>query len=416
MCLGTALLALSGSPILWSQTFSSGSDGSDGAYAPSGPPGTVIVFDPSQFSGSHVSACVFNFTTITIPEGITVRLSGNKLNCPVYWLAQGDVNIAGVLDLSGGKGQNWTANSFTRALAGVPGAGGYAGGVGGSTAQLPLDGSGGGGGSRAKVDVFTFGQAGGGKFSGNSVLLPLVGGSGGGGAVGKSSALFQPGGGAGGGAIVIASSTSILVNGSILVSGGAAGASDSSISNFSQDEFRRAAGGGSGGAIRLVSNTIMGSGLLESNGGLGTVLSNGTSLNTGGAGRIRLEAFTNNFTGSIQGQSGSSVPNVLLVPTAGSPTARVISIGGAPVSPNPDTFPDIVINTTAPVDVVIETRQVPPTATILLTILGEAGAPDTVVTAPQLGNCSASNVCTTTVQVSFGPGASRGLTRVTWTQ
>jgi hypothetical protein len=103
------------------------------------------------------------------------------------------------------------------------------------------------------------------------------------------------------------------------------------------------------------------------------------------------------------------------VPTAGIPTAKVISIGGTQISPNPDTFPDLTINTSSPVDVVIQTQNIPSTATISLAILGEGGAADTVVTAPALSNCSG-NVCTTTVQVTFRAGASRGLTRVTWTQ
>ena len=62
------------------QTFNSGSDGSDGAFVASGPPGTVIVFDPAQYSGTHVSAGIFNFTTITVDSGVTVRFTATKLN------------------------------------------------------------------------------------------------------------------------------------------------------------------------------------------------------------------------------------------------------------------------------------------------------------------------------------------------
>src|SRR2546427_4320739 len=104
-----ALVALAlfvGAPPVEAQNFSSGSDGSDGAFAPSGPPGTVVLFDPSQFHGSQVSANIFNFTTITIPAGVTVRLSGNLINGPVFWLAQGDVDIEGVIDLSGANGHD----------------------------------------------------------------------------------------------------------------------------------------------------------------------------------------------------------------------------------------------------------------------------------------------------------------------
>jgi vancomycin resistance protein YoaR len=91
-------------------------------------------------------------------------------------------------------------------------------------------------------------------------------------------------------------------------------------------------------------------------------------------------------------------------------------VNGLPITPNPNTFPDITINTTAPVPVVIQTHNIPTTATINLTVLDQNAVPDTVIPAPPLGNCDPNNVCTTTVDVVFPFGASRGLTRVTWTQ
>src|SRR6266568_3158898 len=155
---------LASSPMrVGAQTFSSGSDGSDGAFSPSGPSGTVLLFDPSQFHGSQVSANIFNFTTITIPAGVTVRLSGNVINAPVFWLAQGDVDIEGAIELSGGKGQDGTSNPFAR-VPSIPGSGGYAGGVGGNTTQAALPGSGPGGGAKAIAGA----HAGGGDFSGNT--------------------------------------------------------------------------------------------------------------------------------------------------------------------------------------------------------------------------------------------------------
>src|SRR6266702_2822337 len=199
---------LASSPLrVGAQTFSSGSDGSDLEFAPSGPPGTVVVFDPSRFSGTQVSANIFNFTTITIPAGVTVRLSGNKINGPVYWLAQGDVDIEGTVDLSGGNGYDVTANPFLR-VPSVPGSGGYGGGVGGdypSAVQQALPGNGPGGGT-AGTRSAVGGQ---GAFSGNQFLIPLVGGSGGGGSLDTG---LGEGGGAGGGALLIASSTQIIAN------------------------------------------------------------------------------------------------------------------------------------------------------------------------------------------------------------
>src|SRR5450755_1106851 len=73
------------------QTFSSGSTGSDGALT-FNTPGTYV-FDPKTYnppldpSGDNV----FNFTTITIASGVTVRLTGSVINGPVVWLASGTV-------------------------------------------------------------------------------------------------------------------------------------------------------------------------------------------------------------------------------------------------------------------------------------------------------------------------------------
>jgi len=71
-----------------------------------------VLFDPSQFHGSQVSANIFNFTTITIPAGVTVRLSGNVINGPVVWLSQGDVVIEGTVDLSGRRIRIYDYNPY----------------------------------------------------------------------------------------------------------------------------------------------------------------------------------------------------------------------------------------------------------------------------------------------------------------
>ena len=391
------ILALVALPV-HAQTFSSGSDGSDGAYAPAGAPGTVIVFNPTQFTGTQVAANIFNFTTITIPTGVTVKLSGNTLNGPVYWLAQGNVDIEGTVDLSGGNGANATTNPFFVVPA-VPGSGGYVGGVGGVGSQVALPGSGTGGGAAGTASG---GQGAGGSFGGNQFLIPLVGGSGGGGGYNFTNSggsnNFEAGGGAGGGALMIASSTQIIVNGTVSANGGNGGGA-----------ITECAGGGSGGAVRLVSNAITGAGALSATGG--------TSCDgKGSSGLIREESASTFFGGSVSGTVTESTPFPLLLPTAGPPSAQVISINGTSVTPNPNTFPDITINTASPVNVVIQTTNIPTTATITLTILDENGVADTVVQAPALGNCNASNVCTTTAQVTFPFGATRGLTKVTWTQ
>lgn len=198
---------------------------------------------------------------------------------------------------------------------------------------------------------------------------------------------------------MIASSTRIVVNGTINANGGNPGVPTA------QCPF-----GGSGGAIRLVSNAIAGSGTLTAVGG-----STGQCHSQGGPGIIREESTSTFFGGSTYGTVAQSTPFRLLLPTSGSPSANVISINGTSITPNPNTFPDITINTGSPVPVVIQTQNIPTNATIALTILDENNVADTVVTAPPLSNCNAQNVCTTTVAVTFPFGGSYGLTKVTWT-
>lgn len=64
------------------------SDGSDGPFNPIGPLFTVDL--PSDW--------IFNFTTINIPEDVTVKFNRNAANTPVYFAATG-VIINGVIDV-----------------------------------------------------------------------------------------------------------------------------------------------------------------------------------------------------------------------------------------------------------------------------------------------------------------------------
>ncbi|HEY6271052.1 MAG TPA: hypothetical protein VIX19_03550 [Terriglobales bacterium] len=231
--------------------FTTCGDGTDGKLDYTGQSGTVY-FDPVALGlhGTGDAFCVYNFTSIAIPAGLTVLLSSYKLNCPVYWLSQGDVNIAGTLSVAGGPGAPVTMLSSVRIPA-APGSGGFTGGVGGnsSTNQNATGGSGPGGGAPDLVG----GSGNGGNYTANSFLVPLIGGSGGGGCT--ASGLFGAGGGAaGGGAILIASSTQVIVSGTVTADGG------SGVSNI------QASDGGSGGAIRLVSITISGSGFISADG------------------------------------------------------------------------------------------------------------------------------------------------------
>src|SRR6266849_6241281 len=112
------------------QTFNSGSNGSDGALNITAP-GTYV-FDPKSFSPplNPAGDNVFNFTTINIASGVTVKLTSKVLNGPIIWLAQGPVTINGVIDLNGDDGHPSSTLLSLRVPA-AGGAGGYGGGVGG---------------------------------------------------------------------------------------------------------------------------------------------------------------------------------------------------------------------------------------------------------------------------------------------
>ena len=113
--LSVVLLALPSA----AQSFSSGSTGTDGAFTPSCTPTPCTVVVPVPDTG------VFNFTTVTIPVGVTVTFTPNAENTPVVMLATGDVTIAGTLDVSG-------QNAGVADLSGRGGPGGFAGGTGGN--------------------------------------------------------------------------------------------------------------------------------------------------------------------------------------------------------------------------------------------------------------------------------------------
>src|SRR6266545_4686386 len=105
------------------QTFSSGSTGADGAYAPSCAPTPCTVTEALPPSG------IYNYTTVTIPSGVTVRYTRNAANTPVTLLATGDVQIDGTLSVDGSQGAPAsTSGGPSVSLGGVGGPGGFNGG------------------------------------------------------------------------------------------------------------------------------------------------------------------------------------------------------------------------------------------------------------------------------------------------
>src|ERR1039458_86356 len=110
------------------QQFSSGSTGADGALNITAP--GVTYLDPKAMSINPKGDNIFNFTTINIAAGSLLKISEVKVHGPVYFLAQGDVNIKGVIDISGLDSPGLTATAAEQIPA-FAGSGGYSGGLGG---------------------------------------------------------------------------------------------------------------------------------------------------------------------------------------------------------------------------------------------------------------------------------------------
>lgn len=400
LLLGGLVLGVCAAPA-FTQTFDSGSDGSDGAlvWTNNG------VFNPTNFvppldpDGDNV----YHFTTIHVSANLELRADvlGHR---PVIWLASGDVNLVGQIELNGQMGEG---AGGTRVHA-VAGAGGYDGGLGGST-LLPAtagDGPGGGlaptnagggagGGYLEPGDNNVGGSAVGGSDYGNTFLLPLRGGSGGSGGLGTN-AFQEGGGGAGGGALLVASSSNMNFSGMINARGGSGGGGS------------EGGGGGSGGGIRLVATHMQGSATIVVEGG-----SPGSNAGKGSDGRVRIEAFQNEFFGSVQPMEAVTfgTPGVISVPAP----IRVTKVAGVDVPANPAAGfnpADVVINEGGPFTVEIEASDIPLGTTVDLTFWSESGSRVTTVSTPLTGFFTQSMA---TASVTLPHGFSRFYVEATWT-
>jgi len=406
--------------------FDSGSTGADGPLSPSS--NTTLTLPASG---------IFNFTTITIPSGVTVTFTKNATNTPVIMLASGNVSISGTIDVRGSAGApTGTAGNGNVTDDGVPGeggpggfrggAGGLGGGFGGALgshggdavgpggglggtvasccSQVPAGGGGGGfvaaGGQYWDGNII-FGALGGVAY-GTTRLLPLVGGSGGGGGGGGSG--YNGGGGeGGGGAVLLASSGNInFISGSSILADGGLGASDLGTGCGANG------GSGSGGAIRLIANTISGTGSLLARGGgtFGTPpLMCSTGGGTGAAGRISLEATNITFSGTSTPSYLPGSPGQVFAP--GLPTLAITSIGGvsAPSAPSGSfAAPDITlpIGTTSPVTVNLAAANIPVGTVISVTRFLERGAKATVNSTALSGADASATTATANISLSSG--------------
>jgi hypothetical protein len=386
---------LGGGPAV-AQTFNSGSTGADGAFSPTA--NTTLALPASG---------VFNFTTVTIPAGVTVTFTRNATNTPVTILASGDVTIAGTIGVSGSAGGVGAASGTIFANnGGAGGPGGFAGGSGGNGIVSTVGGAGlgpGGGGTAGAVShgggggfltagvpgaIFNGLQGAGGPAYSTAPLLPLIGGSGGGGGS-ENQGKTAGGGGGGGGALVVASSGTITLTGTLKARGGDGGGVAGTGTG----------GGGSGGAIRLVATTVTGSGgTIDVGPGIA-----GSGLFPGGQGkgsfgRIRLEAYSNtavlNFP-STPPTAISAVTQPTSTTLANGPSLMITAVGGvsAPASPAASySSPDITLSagTTNPVAVSLAATNIPLGSTVTVTVRGQLGGIASSVSASLTGTDTSS--------------------------
>ncbi|HET6974811.1 MAG TPA: hypothetical protein VFI24_00695 [Pyrinomonadaceae bacterium] len=396
--------------------FVSGSTGTDGPFNPT--ESQTLLLPESG---------VFNFTTINIPQNVTIRFARNARNTPVTILATGNVTIAGAIDISGSPG-----NASGGGLGGPGGFNGGSGGIGGvttpSSAGVNGDGPGAGAGGPISSVQGGIGTGGGGGFAtpglpgrnsfenavngdggskyGLSTLVPLIGGSGGGGEGGRGvtgGSTSGSGGGGGGGALLIASSGSIIFpdpdpGGTRLLANGGFGGTT-----------LIGAGGGSGGAIRLIANRITGNLRFAADGGSG-----GSFGGPGGAGYLRIESFDLTSLNLIRVAFGQIAPRVTLgtpgvVIPANAPSIRIVSVAGItpPSQPNGSLqgAPDIILpaNQANPVSVALAASNIPLGSTLQVTLTPENGARINVQGTALTGTVASS---TATASVSLPDGIS----------
>ena len=404
--LAIGLAAVTALPV-WA--FNSGSTGADGALNPA--VSVEIALPPNG---------VLNYTSVNIPNGVTVTFKRNATNTPVVMLVQGNVTIAGVIDVIGknapDSGPVGDGVREDDGLPGIGGNGGFDGGAAGMATGAGIGGTGlgpggGKGGRTPPVSNRHNGCGGPGSYGtepayrddapagpiyGNEFIVPLIGGSGGGG--GSPQDLRGSGGGGGGGAILIAAGATISValTGTLLANGGSAGNTQNDIGLY----VGAAGGPASGGAIRLIATSLSVAGTLSAaGGGRRSCLSIG-----GGLGRIRLEAET---FGQLR---TSNPPYTFGAPGSvfadGQPALRFVSIGGIAVPASPVGRNDISLPTNLPnpVAVSLATAGVPVGAVTSVTSTPDFGAAPTAVdSAPTTGTTANA---TAGVSIAIAPGHS----------
>jgi hypothetical protein len=407
------LLTLAAAPSAAQITIPANNLGTDGSFAPfqnrtvtlgSAPTGNWEdpgdgrgIYDPEKW------AVVFKYTTVSIPQNVTVNFANHPSGAPVVWLVDGDVNISGTLTLVGVNGSSDTSAYPAGGPGGFRGGKGgnpYSSGFGPGGGQAQPQGSTGEGGGFGTFGMSPVVGGIGGLVYGTSDLVPLIGGSGGGAGRATFGSSWASGGG-GGGAILIVATGTITINGAIIADGG----NGTSIGCGTGCSIN--AGGGSGGGIRLVSNTLTGSnlGVLRARGGSGPM--------PGGAGRIRTEANFDSLP--IQSNPERSVATVgstaRLWPDASDPRIEAVTLGNQAVPQDPRglfTFgnTDIQLSDGVPALVTINAANVPVNSYVEVRVVPVTQNQDEIrVPATFLSGSSASSTWRATLPISDGVSA-----------
>lgn len=419
------------SSVAFGQAFNSGSNGSDGAFDFQANDPRVIAgvftWDPVRDNLDKDGDNVYHFTTFHIPQGVTVRVLSNKTRKtgPVYFLATGLISIEGTLDLSGQDGHPATQNNFAIRIPAIPGPGGYPGAIGHRKGSTPEAGAGPGGGI-AQDSMLAAGNGcpashaapptdyddrydGGCKGRvpaayGTSLLLPLVGGTGGSGGISTLDSCFGGGGGAGAGAIRIVSSTEVRFGGvsNIRANGGHGGTAG----------FGCGYGGsGSGGSIHLQAPLISSPNGSDNRYSAITASGQADAGWASSNGRIRFDAT--NYTSVVAVSPNPATGPLVNLSIAPLPSITVVSVNGTAAPTNPlagYSTPDLSINSTSSVAIVVQAANIPANSTVKLRISSEGASSVLDQELPVTLNSQLQ----ATANVTFPSGVSRFYVRAIW--
>ncbi len=360
------------------------SDGSDGDFSPTGnivvdlslAPTDVWsannsanvgkgVYDPSKW------AVVFKYNSVNIPSGVKVTFINHMSHAPVVWLVAGNVTINGTVSL---QGQDGPADVIGRLSPAEPGPGGFRAGASGPSGFGWGYGPGGG----------NLGNGGGAYNSayGNPQIIPLIGGSG----AGIWNGGFGYSGGGGGGAILIGCAGAISLSGTINANGGSGGPIDPAHSL-----------GGSGGAVRLIAQTVSGTGEIQAI----------NPRDSSGSGRIRIEtpALTTTVRTSPETIAVTPPLNPIIWPADDAPTVRVATVDGvaAPADPTAPltSSADVGVQNNGTVQVILETKNFPIQGVVQLRSVKKYGTAAWVTAAYSAGDFARS---TWVANITFAPG------------